>query len=177
MFASSSLDVAEAELCSNSARAELRTQPEGGAAPDGDTDQILRWPPGPRACTLCAVPGMADKLSIIEREVGDVTVLTLAGQILLDDGDLALRQSIHDLVARGRIKVVLDLADVTYIDSAGIGMIAGKLKTLRERGGDLKLLRLKVRGQRLLGTMKLLIIFETFDAEDMAVKSYEFKVR
>lgn len=116
------------------------------------------------------------KLTILEREDGDVTILTLTGQILLDDGDLAIRLRIHDLLDRGRKKILLDMNGVTYIDSAGVGMIAGKLKTVREQGGDMKLLRLSTRGQRVFGMMKLLIAFETFEDEGLAVKSFAFKV-
>ena len=105
-----------------------------------------------------------------------MTVLTLTGEVTLDDGDLAFRQRIHDLIARGRKKVVLELGGVTYIDSAGIGMIAGKLKTLREEGGDMKLLHLTTRGQRVFGMAKLLLLFETFDNEEQAVTSFAFKV-
>ena len=116
---------------------------------------------------------MADsKLSISEHESGDVTVLTLSGQILLDDGDLVFRQRIHELVERGRVKIVLDLGAVTYIDSAGIGMIAGKCKTVRERAGDMKLANLSTRGQRVFGMAKLLLMFETFDTEADAVRSF-----
>jgi len=113
------------------------------------------------------------KLSIVEREAGEVTILALKGDIELDDGDLAIRARIHDLIERGRIHVVLDLSGVTHMDSSGVGMIVGKLKTLREKGGDLRLLHLQSRGQRLFGTMRLLRIFETFDDEETAVKSYE----
>ena len=112
------------------------------------------------------------KLAIVERDADDVTILTLRGEIELDDGDLALRKRIHDLLDRGRTKLVLDLAGVSHMDSSGVGMIVGKMKTLRERGGDLKLLNLQTRGQRLFGTMKLLMIFEMFDSEEAAVKSY-----
>ena len=114
----------------------------------------------------------SSRLSIVERESGDVTTLVLTGRILLDDGDLALRKSIHALIDRGRTRVVLDLGGVDYIDSAGVGMIAAKLKTLRERGGDMKLLHLTTRGVRLFGVAKLLLIFETFDDEAQAVKSF-----
>lgn len=117
----------------------------------------------------------ASKLDIQERRVGDVTVLVLTGQIVLDDGDLAIRQRIHDLLEEGRNKVVLDLGGVTYIDSSGVGMIAGKLRTVRESGGDLKLVRLTSRGQRLFGMMRLYIAFETFDDDDTAVKSFAWK--
>jgi anti-sigma B factor antagonist len=114
------------------------------------------------------------KLSILERESGDVTILVLGGQILLDDGDLAIRLKIHDLIDRGKIKLVLDLSGVSYIDSAGVGMLAAKHKMLRDRGGDLKLLHLTTRGQRVFAIAKLLLSFETFDDEAMAVKSYRF---
>ena len=112
------------------------------------------------------------KLTIEERQVGDVTVLVLNGQILLDDGDLALRKRIHDLVDRGFAKVVLDLGGVSYIDSSGVGMVVAKLKTLKERGGDMKLLHLDRRAESLLGMLKLLILFETFQDEAEAVQSF-----
>jgi anti-sigma B factor antagonist len=120
---------------------------------------------------------MSSKLAIAERESGDVTILTLSGQLVLDDGDLAFRKKIHELVERGRTKVVVDLDAVTYIDSAGIGMVVSKLKTLRERGGDMKLLNLNMRGLRVFGITKLMFVFDTFDSEAMAVKSFEVRTR
>lgn len=120
---------------------------------------------------------MESQLTITEHDAGDVTVLTMAGQILLDDGDLAFRRAIHALVDRGRVKVVLEMSGVSYIDSAGIGMIAGKLKTIRERGGDMKLAGLSTRGQRVFGMAKLLMMFEIFDTEAEAVRSFGFMVR
>ena len=115
------------------------------------------------------------KLAIDERDEGDVTVLTLTGEITLDDGDLSFRRHIHDLLDRGRTKIVVDLGNVTYIDSSGVGMMAAKLKTVRERGGDLRLARISRRSQRLLGMMKLLIAFETFDDEAGAVRSFAWR--
>lgn len=115
---------------------------------------------------------MASKLTIEEREFGDVTVLVLRGQLLLDDGDLVFRRKIHELVGRGRVKIVVNLAEVDYIDSAGVGMIVGKLKTVRERAGDMRLLNLNTRGQRVFGITKLVFVFETFDNEDAAVRSF-----
>ncbi|HVQ40952.1 MAG TPA: STAS domain-containing protein [Vicinamibacterales bacterium] len=115
---------------------------------------------------------MSSKLIIDEREFGDVTVLTLRGQILLDDGDLVFRRKIHELVDGGHVKIVVNLAEVDYIDSAGIGMVVGKLKTVRERGGDMKLLNLNTRGQRVFGITKLVFVFETFDNEKAAVRSF-----
>ena len=112
------------------------------------------------------------KLTIEERQAGDVTVLALTGQMLLDDGDLAFRRRIHDLIDRGYAKIVLDLGGVTYIDSSGVGMLVAKLKTLKEKGGDMKLLNLSRRAESLLGMLKLLILFETFQDEAAAVRSF-----
>ena len=118
---------------------------------------------------------MPSKLDIQMREEGDVTVLTLAGQMTLDDGDLAFRKVVHELLDQKRTKLVADIGDVTYMDSAGVGMMAGKLKTVREHGGDLRLARISSKGQRLLGMMKLLIAFETHDTVESAVKSFAWK--
>lgn len=112
------------------------------------------------------------KLTIEERQAGDVTVLVLAGQMVLDDGDLALGRRIRDLIDRGRSRVVLDLGGVTYIDSSGVGMLVAKLKSLKEKGGDMKLLHLNRRAESLLGMLKLLIVFETFQDEAAAVRSF-----
>ena len=112
------------------------------------------------------------KLTIDERQAGDVTVLLLTGQMLLDDGDLAFRKRIHDLIDRGFAKIVLDLGGVTYIDSSGVGMLVAKLKTLKEKGGDMKLLNLNRRAESLLGMLKLLILFEAFQDEAAAVRSF-----
>ena len=116
------------------------------------------------------------KLRIDEREAGDVTILSLSGELILDDGDLVFRKKIHELVDRGRPRVVLDFGNVSYIDSAGIGMVVGKLKTVRERGGDMKLLNLTARGLRVFGITKLMVVFESFENVDAAVKSFTFKV-
>jgi anti-sigma B factor antagonist len=112
------------------------------------------------------------KLAIEERRAGDVTVLVLSGQMLLDDGDLAFGRRIRDLVDRGLVKVVLDLGGVTYIDSSGVGMLAAKLKTLKERGGDLKLVHLNPRAESLFGMLKLWIAFERFEDEAAALRSF-----
>jgi anti-anti-sigma factor len=112
------------------------------------------------------------KIQILERRIGDVTVLVLSGEMLVDDGDLALRQQIHDLLDQARAKILIDLAAVTHIDSAGVGMMVAKQKTVRERGGDVKLLHLTSRSQRLLSLMKLASVFEAFEDEEEAVKSF-----
>lgn len=112
------------------------------------------------------------KLAIEEREVGDVTILALSGQILVDDGDVAIRKRVLELVALGRVKVLLDLAGITHIDSAGFGTMASKAKLLHDRNGALKLLHVPARSQRLLEVMRLHTTFDMFDDEDAAVKSF-----
>ena len=117
------------------------------------------------------------KLHIDERQIDDITVLVLTGEMLLDDGDLVFRRRIHDLIERGRLKILVDLAGVTYIDSSGVGMMAAKLKTVRDKGGDIRLLRLNPRGHRLFTVAKLHTAFEIFNDEAMAVRSFDLRPR
>jgi anti-sigma B factor antagonist len=112
------------------------------------------------------------KLTIEERPAGDVTVLVLTGQMLLDDGDLAFGKRISDLILRGCAKIVLDLGGVTYIDSSGVGMVVFQQKTLKQHGGDMKLLHLNPRAESLFGMLKLLLVFERFEDEAAAVRSF-----
>ena len=114
------------------------------------------------------------KLLIDEHLSGDVAVLTLAGQMLLDDGDLAFRRQIHDVIDRGVTKIVVDLAGVTYIDSSGVGMMAAKLMTVRKAGGDMKLVNLTTRTHRLLSMIKLLSTFEVFEDQPSAIRSFSW---
>lgn len=113
------------------------------------------------------------KLQIEERIVEDVTVLVLTGQILLDDGDLAFKRHVDGLVNSSRVKILLDLDGVTYIDSSGVGMMVAQLKAVQRRGGDIRLLRLNSRGQRLFSLLKLRSTFETFEDEPLAVRSFQ----
>jgi anti-sigma B factor antagonist len=112
------------------------------------------------------------KLQIEERAVEDVTVLVLTGEILLDDGDLVFKRYVDGLVAKSRIKILLDLDGVSYIDSSGVGMMVAQLKMVQRNGGDIRLLRLNSRGQRLFSLLKLRSTFETFDDEALAVRSF-----
>lgn len=112
------------------------------------------------------------KLRIAEHRAGDVTVLVLTGALTLDDGDLGLRRHVHGLLEEGRNKILLDLGGVSLIDSAGAGMLVAKLRTVRERGGSLKLLRMSPRTSRVLGSMKMLTAFEVFEDEAQAITSF-----
>jgi anti-sigma B factor antagonist len=112
------------------------------------------------------------KLQIETRYIDDVTVLVLSGEMLLDDGDLLFRREIGRLVDHGRLKILVDLDGVTTIDSSGVGMMVAQLKLVQKHGGDIRLMRLNRRGQRLFGMLKLRTTFETFDDEAMAVRSF-----
>ena len=80
-------------------------------------------------------------MTIAETPVGDVTILRLTGRLELEEGDLVFRDYINRLVDEGRVKIVLDLKDVTHIDSAGLGMLVSKYVSTRNRGGTIKLLQ------------------------------------
>ena len=115
------------------------------------------------------------KLQIAERPVEDMTVLTLTGEIIGNDGDILLGKYVDDLLNRGRLKIVVNLAGVTYIDSAGVGMIVAEQKIAHKKGGAMKLTGLTNRSQRLLAMMKLLTVFETFDDEAAALRSFAWR--
>ena len=117
----------------------------------------------------------ASRLQIAEHQVDDVTVLVLSGEMLVDDGDLAFGRKVVELIARGQVKLIIDLAAVSHIDSSGVGMMVAKAKAVRAADGDMKLVRLTSRTQRLLSMMKLVLVFETFDDEASAFRSYSWK--
>jgi anti-sigma B factor antagonist len=111
-------------------------------------------------------------MQIEERTVGDVVVLDLKGRITLGDGDELLKDKVNSLVNQGRKKILLNLAGVPYVDSAGLGEIVRTYTTVSRQGGSLKLLNLTKRITDLLSITKLLTVFETFDSENEAVQSF-----
>ena len=112
-------------------------------------------------------------MQIEERAVGDVVVLDLKGKITLGEGDELLKDKVNSLVNQGHKKIVLNLAEVPYIDSAGLGEVVRTYTTVSRQGGSLKLLNLTKRIEDLLSITKLLTVFDTFDSEAEAVKSYK----
>jgi anti-sigma B factor antagonist len=111
-------------------------------------------------------------MQIEERSAGDVTVLDLKGKMTLGEGDELLRDKINSLIQQGVRKVVLNLEGVPYIDSAGLGEIVRTYTTISRQGGSLKLLNLTKRITDLLSITKLLTVFETYDTETDAVRSF-----
>ena len=111
-------------------------------------------------------------MQIDERNVGDVMVLDVKGKVTLGEGDEMLKDKVNSLVNQGHKKIVLNLAEVPYIDSAGLGEIVRTYTTVSRQGGSLKLLNLTKRITDLLSITKLLTVFETFDSEGEAVRSF-----
>lgn len=116
---------------------------------------------------------MVTRMRVIERRIGDVTILQLIGRLELETGDLILRDTVNRLVEEGQVKLVLDLKEVSRLDSAGIGMLVSKFLTARRAGGTIKLLHPTERTDYLMNITKLTTIFQVFDDETSAVKSFD----
>jgi len=106
------------------------------------------------------------------RQVGDVTVVDVSGRITLGEGSSELRDALRDLVAKGNKKILLNLGDVSYIDSSGIGELVSGFTSVSNQGGNLKLLNLTKRVKDLLQITKLYTVFEVHDNEAEAVRSF-----
>jgi anti-sigma B factor antagonist len=106
------------------------------------------------------------------RHVEGVTVLDLSGKITLGDGSIALRDAVRDALAAGSKKILLNVADVNYIDSAGLGELVGAYTSVKNAGGELKLLNLSKKVKDLLVITKLLTVFDVKDDEKVAVASF-----
>ena len=111
-------------------------------------------------------------MDIKERVVEGVSVLDLSGKIVLGEGDVQIKERIRDLLSDGQRKILLNLGDVSYIDSAGLGAFISSYATAKREGGQLKLVNLTKRVQDLLAITKLITVFDTFDNEKEAVESY-----
>ena len=111
-------------------------------------------------------------VKLTTRQVGDVTVVDAVGRITLGEGASTFRDSIRDLAASGHKKLLLNLADVSYIDSSGIGELVSGFTTVANQGGTVKLLNLTKRVQDLLQITKLYTVFEVHDDEAKAVRSF-----
>lgn len=111
-------------------------------------------------------------MEIQERTVQDVVVLDLTGKLTIGEGDELLKERISNLVQQGHRRLLLNLEDVPYVDSAGLGEIVRAYTTVSRQGGKLKLVNLTKRITDLLAITKLLTVFDTYESEDEAVKSF-----
>ena len=113
---------------------------------------------------------MSVKLST--RQVGDVTVMDVAGRITLGEGSSALRDALRELVGKNQKKILLNLGEVSYIDSSGIGELVSGFTTVTNSGGNLKLLNLNKRVKDLLQITKLYTVFDVHEDEAGAIRSF-----
>lgn len=111
-------------------------------------------------------------LRATHRDAGPVTVVDLSGRIILGDGSALLRTTIRGLLADERRKILLNLADVDYIDSSGIGELVSGYTAVKNQGGDLKLLQLTKKVRDLLQITKLYTVFDVYSDEGSAISSF-----
>jgi anti-sigma B factor antagonist len=114
-----------------------------------------------------------NNLNITERRSGSVTVLDLQGNIRLGEGNIELHNILRFLVEKGERRILLNLADVSYIDSSGLGELVAGFATLQKNGGELKILHLTGRVHELMVITKLLTVFDVYDNEQEAIDSFQ----
>ena len=112
-------------------------------------------------------------LNIKDRQAGDVTILDLSGKITIGEGSVQLREAVRRLLDEGKKKILLNLGDVSYVDSSGIGELVSSYTTTNHNAGQLKLLNQTKKIHDLLTITKLLTVFESFDDEGAAVSSFK----
>ncbi len=112
------------------------------------------------------------ELNISERQAGDVTILDMRGKVTIGEGSVALRNTIRRLLGEGKKNILLNLGNVGYVDSSGIGELVSSYTAVNKESGSLKLLSLTQKIQDLLAITKLLTVFDTFDDEGEALASY-----
>ena len=115
---------------------------------------------------------LLEKLKTSTRQVEGVTIVDLSGRITLGEASVVVRDVINDLIGKGNKKILLNLVEVDYIDSSGIGVLMGGLSTVRSQGGVLKLVNLSKRIGDLLRITKLYSLFDVKDDEAAAVASF-----
>ena len=111
-------------------------------------------------------------MKISVRESGSVSIIDLKGKITIGSGDIQLRDTVNTLVAAGKNQILVDLNEVTAIDSSGIGELVGCYTTLTNKGGKLKLLHLPPKIQDVLTVTQLITVFDVFEDEAEAVRSF-----
>ena len=111
-------------------------------------------------------------MTIEERPTGSVMILDLKGTLTIGDGDELLKDKINSLVQQGHTKLILNLADVPYIDSGGLGQVVRTYTTVKQHNGSLKLMNVTKRIEDLLAITKLLTVFDVFETEQEALQSF-----
>jgi anti-sigma B factor antagonist len=111
-------------------------------------------------------------MTIQERVVGAVTVLDCDGKLVLGDGDALLKDKVHSLIFQGRKQLLLNMGGVSYVDSSGLGALVASSMTAKNNGGDVRLVNLTKRLHDLLVISKLVNVFDTYDNEAEAIRSF-----
>ena len=112
-------------------------------------------------------------IKIEERVVGHVTILNIVGRLTIDEAAQHLKESIEGLISRDRLHVVLNLAQVPYIDSGGLGQLVASFGSVNKAGGAMKLLNVNSRNHDLLSITRLVTVFDSFDSEAEAIRSFD----
>ena len=112
-------------------------------------------------------------MKVATRQVDGVTVLDLSGRITLGEGSVTLRDAVHDVLAKGSKHILLNLGNITYIDSSGIGELVSAFTSVKNSGGELKLLNLTRKVHDLLQITKLYTVFDIKDDEASAISSFK----
>ena len=111
-------------------------------------------------------------MKVSSRQVDGITIVDCSGRITLGEGSVTIRDNVRELLSKGHKKILLNLGDVSYIDSSGIGELVSAFTTVRNQGGELKLLNLTKKVHDLLQITKLYTVFDVKDDEATAVKSF-----
>jgi len=111
-------------------------------------------------------------LTATTRKVEDINIVDLSGRITIGEGTVILKETVRTLLQKSEPKILLNLGDITYIDSSGIGELVSSFTMAGKQGGKLKLLNLTKKVHDLLSITKLLTVFEVFDDEVSAIKSF-----
>ncbi|MFQ5928588.1 MAG: STAS domain-containing protein [Acidobacteriota bacterium] len=112
------------------------------------------------------------KMRIDTRTVNGVTVLDIHGKVTIGEGSVEIRNKVRELLGEGNKNILLNLGDVSYVDSSGIGELVSSFTTVTNQGGQLKLVNLTRRLRELLAITKLLTVFDSYEDEDTAVQSF-----
>lgn len=112
-------------------------------------------------------------MTIDTRTSNGVTILDIHGKITIGEGSAEIRNKVRDLLQSGRKQILLNLGDVSYVDSSGIGELVSSYTTVTNQGGDLKLLNLTRKLRELLAITKLLTVFDSFEDEKEAIESFQ----
>jgi anti-sigma B factor antagonist len=111
-------------------------------------------------------------MNVNTRQAGDVTILDLKGKITIGSGDVALRQAIHEVMNSGATKILINMADVSTIDSSGIGELVSAYTTATNRGARLKLINLPAKVTDILTITQLITVFDVYDSEAEGISSF-----